>query len=120
MHPALVRFLEEYQTWLNATKKSIKTTQAQFIEIQNEIRNNGYSEKTSTDLFRTYHTLFQTAYLLMESHLRVKNLYANYSDENKQIIDEYDNIEKTANQLVSNIISYKATLENKTEDTISL
>ena len=86
MHPALETFLKEYQIWLTATKESTVVTNEKFLEIQELVKESGFSEEISNRLYRAYHTLFQTNYLLMESHLRVKNVYANYSDEDKQIM----------------------------------
>lgn len=114
MHPALETFLKEYQIWLKATEEKSETAQQKFAEIKQEINENGISDELLKELFFLYHGLFQTNYLLMESHMRVNNIRANYSEEDQAIIDRYDEVSKKANRIVRIISDYEKSFE-KTE-----
>ena len=116
MHPALETFLKEYITMLKATEDECKNTQEKFVAIQQEIRTTGVTDDLLSNLFVISHNLFQTSYLLMEAHMRVNNIRANYSEEDQKIIDSYDEVSKKANTIVRNIITYKQSFE-KTDET---
>lgn len=120
MHPALVKFLEEYKTMLQSTENMIEATQEKFVAIQQEIRATGVTDGLLNNLFAIYHNLFQCSYLLMERHLRVNNLRANYSEEDQKIIDSFDKTYEKANKLTYNIISYKKTMTSSDEDSVDL
>ncbi len=117
MHPALETFLKEYITMLKATEDECKNTQEKFINIQQKIRTTGVTDELLSNLFVISHNLFQTSYLLMESHMRVNNIRANYSAEDQKIIDTYDAVSNRANTIVRNIITYKQSFE-KTDESI--
>ena len=122
MHPALEQFLEEYQLWLNATKEKCKATQEKFVKIQKIISTNGPSEEILTNLYSISHSLFQTGYLLMESHTKINNLKANYSEEDQKLIDSYYKVANKTNSIVRNILSYKLSFEksSETEDDLTI
>ena len=122
MHPALEQFLEEYQLWLNATKEKCRVAQAKFAKIQELIAVNGVSEEILTSLYSLSHGLFQTGYLLMESHTKINNLKANYSEEDQKLIDSYYKVANKTNSIVRNILSYKLSFEksSETEDDLTI
>ena len=122
MHPALEQFLEEYQLWLNATKEKCKATQKKFDIIQELVNTNGISEEILTNLYAISHSLFQTGYLLMESHTKINNLKANYPEEDQKLIDSYYKVANRTNSIVRNILSYKLSFEKSsaTEDDLSI
>lgn len=111
MHPALISFLEEYKKLLKSTDEMCETTQKRFVEIQQQIRENGVTDSLLSELFKLHHSLFRTSYFLMESHTRVDNIRANYSEEDQKLIDDYEEVSKKAGVLVYHIISYKSTIE---------
>ena len=122
MHPALISFLEEYQLWLNATKEKCKATQEKFVKIQEIVNINGMSEEILTNLYAISHGLFQTGYLLMESHTKINNLKANYPEEDQKLIDSYYKVANKTNSIVRNILSYKLSFEktSETQDDLSI
>lgn len=117
MHPALESFLNEYKIWLKVTRDKTEDTQERFIDIQLEVSDNGYSEKISKELFRARHSLFQSNYLLMESHMRVDNIRSNYSKQDQNTIDEYNVVSQNANKLIAQIAEYQEKHEKTDEIT---
>ena len=118
MHPALVRFLDEYQGYLNATEEKCDITEERFAEIKQIVNTNGVTEELLSELFTLHHRLFQIAYFLMESHTRVNNIRANYSEEDQKIIDAYEDVSKRAGVLVCDIGDYRTELEKSNNHTI--
>ena len=120
MHPALETFLKEYQIWLKATEDKCDTTQQAFDEIKQEVSKNGITEELLKELFHLSHSLFQTNYLLMESHMRVNNIRANYSKEEQEIIDDYNEIAAEASRLIRAISAYEASCKKVDEERLEV
>lgn len=120
MHPALKIFLDEYQTCLKATDEKTEKTRKKFVRLQKQINSTGTTDELLSELFSIAHSLFQSNYLLMESHMRVDNIRANYSLEDQKIIDSYDKVSEKASLLVRVILDYKRTLTTTNETTQEL
>ena len=116
MHPALKSFLEEFQSLLKTTEDLYNTTKEKFIEVKKL----DVSNVNTSELFTIHRKLFQTGYLLMESHLRVDNLRANYSQEQQEIIDKYPALEKKINSLLTKIHSYKNEISQINNSVVSI
>lgn len=119
MHPALKIFLTEYQNCLKATEEKTEKTRKKFTKLQKQIHLNGVTDDILGELFSIAHSLFQSNYLLMETHMRVDNIRANYSAEDQKIIDSYEKVSEKATLLVRIILDYKRTLTSTAETTKS-
>ena len=111
MDKTLKYFLEDYQMWLEGTKANIRETITMIIKVKSEVNP---TKKQLAKLDKQKRHLFQTNYFLMESHLRIHNIYNMFSDEDKKFIDEYENVSAQANNVVSKINEFLNSYKNDT------
>lgn len=106
MEHALETFMTEYKIFLKATKTKTTSTRKFFDEVKKSNRNNGISLDLLNELDSSSRSLFQTNYLLMEYHMRINNIRANYSEKDQKIIDLYDEVSNNATKLIKEIKEY--------------
>lgn len=111
MQVVLEPFFAEYQRLLKFTKAKYNKTQKRFIFLKSQ----RVDKELIDEMISLSHSLFQASYLLMESHLHIKNIYDNYSDEEKKIIDEYDNFAEKCSILVADMLKYTQNFSHLTD-----
>ena len=113
MEQALKHFIEEYTVWLNATKKDYDLTKNAYIAAQKSPLTNEIKDELNSMVRH----LFQMNYMLMESHIAIFNLYVWYSDEEKQLIDEYKPTCEKVSKLIKAVDNFTKSVEAKDEVT---
>ena len=78
-----------------------------------EVVENGPSKTLLKEIQLLAKALFQNNYKLMETHLAVYNLYSNYSKEEKTVIDEYEDLDKRVNRLITKMNSLQFSIRTK-------
>ena len=112
MERALEIFLEEYTIWLNATKTDYNSTKTFFKEVKQQLASGQGHKDSLKELDSKRRHLFQMAYMMMESHLRLHNVYSWYSEKDKKLIDEYKTVSEKANNLNGEIYDYIKSLQS--------
>ena len=112
MERALEIFLEEYTIWLNATKKDYNETSKFFKETKKQVAAGQAHNDILKELDSKRRHLFQMLYMMMESHLRLHNVYSWYSDDDKKLIDEYKPVSQKAANLNGEIFDYIKSLQS--------
>lgn len=113
MNASLVKYFQDYKINLNITRMNYEATFDRFILIKQEVVENGPSKTLLKEIQLLAKALFQNNYKLMETHLAVYNLYSNYSKEEKTVIDEYEDLDKRVNRLITKMNSLQFSIRTK-------
>ena len=103
MEKALRVFYNEYIMFLEGVKSKMVEAIAKTIKVKHEIDYSNPSQKMLNELDRIRRGLFQTNYLLMESHIRLPNPHPCFSDEENKSILEYEDVSRQANNIIKRI-----------------
>lgn len=107
MERALEIFLEEYLTWKKVIIEKLAKSKSSFEKLKKQIEQNGITKELSSALFICQHQLTTHSYMFMESHMRVKNAYSFYDEEQKAEIDSYNAISKKVGKFINEVNEFR-------------
>ena len=104
---ALEIFLEEYSTWKKVIIEKLAKAKADFEKLKKQIEQNGTTKELDSALFICQHQLSTYSYMFMEAHMRVKNAYSFYDEEQKAEIDSYSAISKKVGKFINEVNEFR-------------
>ena len=117
MERALEIFLEEYLTWKSVVSEKLTNAKADFAKLKKQAETSGMCKELKSALFMCQHELSTTAYLFLESYLRVNNAYSFYDEEQQKEIDSYKTISKKVGQFINEVNEYREDFVNPADIT---
>ena len=112
MERALEIFLEEYLTWKKVIIEQLNKAKSDFTKLKKQAELKGISKEVSSALFMCQHQLTTHSYLFMESHMRVKNAYSFYDEQQKAEIDSYNSISKKVGKFINEVNEFRENYKN--------
>jgi len=87
--------------------EKLAKAKADFAKLKNQIQTNGLTKELDGALFMCQHQLTTYSYMFMEAHMRVKNAYSFYDDEQKNEIDSYNPVSKKVGKFINEVIEFR-------------
>lgn len=108
MEPGLKIIYDNYKLWYDTTKLQHNKAKKEFAQFK-AIPNPTKEDLTTFNRMRDH--LFQVHYMMMEAHLSVDNIRANYPENMQEQIDAYDLMSKRACWLIGEMAKYAKQVE---------
>ena len=114
MNQGLRQILSNYNILFDAAKNEFKQNKKTFAEIKYA---SSFTQQDLDILDTMKRHLFQTSYMLMESHNSAQNVYNNFDDETKEKIDAYNLLNKRIHWLNKEITTFVKENKNNVSTT---